>query len=55
MLPIINLLTDLDLGGKIVQETVLSFYYIILEVVTIRVQSQTKYDQFLTQYASWLF
>ena len=53
MLPNINLLTDLYLGGKIVPETGVSFYLIILEVVTITVQSQTKYDQFLTQYASW--
>ena len=54
MLTIINLSTDLDLGGKIVPETGVSFYVIILEVVTIMAQSQTKYDQFLTQYASWL-
>ena len=54
MLGIINLSTDLYLGGKIVQETGVSFYVIILEVVTIMAQSQTKYDQFLTQYPSWL-
>ena len=50
MLGIINLSTDLYLGGKIVQETGVSFYVIILEVVTIMAQSQTKYDLFLTQY-----
>ena len=47
-------MTDLDLGGKIVQETGVSFNIIILEMVTIKGQSQKKYDQFLTQYASWL-
>ena len=54
MLGIINLSTDLYLGGIIVHETGVSLYVIILEVVTIMTQSQTKYDQFLTQYASWL-
>ena len=54
MLPNMNLRADLDLGGKIVQETGVSFNVIILEMVTIKGQSQKKYDQFLTQYASWL-
>ena len=54
MLPDMNLMTDLDLGGKIVQETGVSFNVIILEMVTIKGQSQKKYDQFLTLYASWL-
>ena len=54
MLPGMNLMTDLDLGGKIVQETGVSFNIIILEMVTIKGQSKKKYDQFLTQYASWL-
>ena len=49
-----NLMTDLDLGGKIVQETGVSFNVIILEMVTIKGQSQKKYDQFLAQYASRL-
>ena len=47
-----NLMTDLELGGKIVQETGVTFNIIILEIVTIKGQSQTKYDQFLAQYAS---
>ena len=50
MLPIINLSTDLDLSKQIVQETGVTFYFIVLEVVTIMAQSQTKYDLFLTQY-----
>ena len=54
MLPGMNLMTDLDLGGKIVQETGVSFNIIILEMVTIKGQSQKKYDQFLAQYASRL-
>ena len=54
MLPDMNLMTDLDLGGKIVQETGVSFKIIILEMVTIKGQSQKKYDQFCAQYASWL-
>ena len=49
-----NLMTDLDLGCKIVQETGVSFNMIILEMVKIKGQSKKKYDQFLTQYASWL-
>ena len=52
MLPDMNLMTDLDLGGKIVQETGVSFNVIILEMVTIKGQSKKKYDQFLAQYAS---
>ena len=52
MLPDMNLMTDLDLGGKIVQETGVSFNVIILEMVTIKGQSQKKYDQFCAQYAS---
>ena len=52
MLPDMNLMTDLDLGGKIVQETGVSFNIIILEMVTIKGQSKKKYDQFLAQYAS---
>ena len=54
MLPIINLLTNLDLGEKNLQETSVSFDFIALEVVTIMAQSQTKNYQFLTRYASWL-
>ena len=54
MLPIINLLTNLNLGGKNLQETSVSFDFITLEVVTIMAQSQTKNYQFLTRYASWL-
>ena len=52
MLPNMNLRADLDLGGKIVLETGVSFNVIILEMVTIKGQGQKKYDQFLTQYAS---
>ena len=52
MLPGMNLMTDLDLGGKIVQETGVSSNVIILEMVTIKGQSKKKYDQFLAQYAS---
>ena len=55
MLPIINLLTYLDLGGKSIDKTGISFYIILLEFVAIMAQSQTKYDQFLTQYPAWLF
>ena len=40
MLPDMNLMTDLDLGGKIVQETGVSFNIIILEMVTIKVLSK---------------
>ena len=50
MLPGMNLMTDLDLGGKIVQETGVSFNVINLEMVTIMGQSLKKCDQFLTQY-----
>ena len=39
MLPDMNLMTDLDLGGKIVQETGVSFNIIILEMFTIKGQS----------------
>ena len=42
MLPGMNLMTDLDLGGKIVQETGVSFNIIILEMVTIKGQSKKK-------------
>ena len=42
MLPDMNLMTDLDLGGKIVQETGVSFNIIILEMVTIKGQSKKK-------------
>ena len=55
MLGILNVSTYLDLGGKSIQEIGISFYIIILEFVTMMAQSQTKYDQFLAQYASWLF
>ncbi len=54
MLPGMNLMTDLDLGCKIVQETGISFNMIILEMVKIKGQSQKKYDQFCARYASWL-
>ena len=42
MLPGMNLMTDLDLGGKIIQETGVSFNVIILEMVTIKDQSKKK-------------
>ena len=42
MLPDMNLMTDLDLVGKIVQETGVSFNIIILEMVTIKGQSKKK-------------
>ena len=46
MLPDMNLMTDLDLGGKIVQETGVSFNIIILEMVTIKGQSKKNMTSF---------
>ena len=46
MLPGMNLMTDLDLGGKIVQETGVSFNVIILEMVTMKGQSQKNMTSF---------
>ena len=53
MLPISNLITYSDSGGKVVQEYQVRFDATISSMVKKMTQSQAKYDQFWAEYPSW--
>ena len=60
-MPTLNLIPDSYLGGKIVQDTCVTFDATIPNMVTMMPQSWIKYDQFFKQYATrslqpiWIF
>ena len=53
-MPTLNLIPYFFLGGKIVQDTCVTFDATIPNMVTLMPQSWIKYDQFVKQYASRL-